>query len=319
MILFGNKSPDAELVILFGNCQTIPIAMQLAAADTSPRGRLYGCVLNHTVPGETRTMPTSEQLRHCVLYLEQYDSSARIPVRETLREQLLDHCPRLIFPTFMMFCLWPFDTEETRGTSELPDFPWGRYPHGDSLGLELSADRLAGEQAVTAYMLLSEKRMPDIQLRLQQDIDRIIRHDQASDIQIGDYVIPNFQQRKLFLSTGHVSNEALLEIATRIHRATVPILGEDPEVGLTRMKRAMAGYCGMSSFELPIHPMVAHQLQLKYCDQESSFNWFGHHWSFSEYIARYIALDCSWSVLDARLSSTAVSERRSISSPSASN
>ncbi len=296
MILYGSKNPNAELVILFGNCQTIPIALQLAAADTSPKGRTYGCVLNHRVPGEIQLMPTAEQLKRCVLYLEQYDSPSTIPTREMLREQLLDHCPRLIFPTFMMFCLWPFDTAETHGTSELPSFPWGRYPHGDSLGLELAADTLTREQAMEAYMQLSQSRMPDLQQRLQNDVDRIGRHDRASDIQIGDYVIPNFRQRKVFLTPGHVSNEALLEMATRIHRAIAPTLGNDPEVGCIRMERAITDYQGMSAFELPIHPSVAHELQLQYCNRDTRFNWFGHHWTFSEYIARYITYDCSWNI-----------------------
>ncbi len=295
MILYGNAAPDAELVILYGNCQTVPLAMLLAAADASPKGRGYVCVLNHAVPGQPHVMPGAEELQRCILYLEQYDSEESIATRETLRQGLPDSCPRLIFPTFMMFCFWPFDTKDPRAELE-PNMPWGRYPYGDSVGLAVAAQGLSGDQAVSAYLQLAAEHMPDLQQRLLVDIERITRHDQASDIAIGDYVLDNFRRQHLFWTTGHVCSEALGVLGKRIYQATLPLLGGDPNQGLASIDEAVNEYSGMGNVQVPIHPDVARELELEFYDEQMPFLWFGHRWDFNQYITRYIAYDRSWQI-----------------------
>ncbi|SIR93597.1 hypothetical protein SAMN05878276_1001 [Aquipseudomonas alcaligenes] len=297
MIVHGNTAPDAELVILYGNCQTVPLALQLAAADSSPAGRGYACVLNHAVPGHPRELPEAKDLQRCVLYLEQYDREESIAVRDAVRRGLPDGCPRLIFPAFMFYCPWPFYRRvEPRAEME-PGMPWGRYPYGDSVGLEIARQGLAEEQSVAAYMQLSNERMPDLQHRLQIDIERITRHDAASDIVIGDYVLANFRRKHLFWTPGHVCNEALGVLAQRLFKATLPLLGGDAETGLAQMDAALSTYSGMSAMQLPIHPQVARALELEFCDEQTPMQWFGNRWNFSQYIRRYIAYDRSWQIV----------------------
>lgn len=71
MLFYGNPAPDAELVVMYGNCQ-IPFLASLLAAAHGDKGFL--CVLNHAPPGEEPDRPTPEQMQRCCLYLEQYDS-----------------------------------------------------------------------------------------------------------------------------------------------------------------------------------------------------------------------------------------------------
>ncbi|WP_417582449.1 WcbI family polysaccharide biosynthesis putative acetyltransferase [Nitrincola sp.] len=295
MITFGSTQLDSKLIIIYGNCQTVPLAMQLAAADTvAPENRAYVCVLNHALPGKLIALPSAEQLSRCILYLEQYDSAvSALPVRDMLRQKIPRNCPRLVFPTFMMFCFWPFECTDPRNAPE-PNFPWGRYPHGDSLALELVSRGLKGEEAINTYMDISLQRMPDLQLSLQRDIARIARHDQASDVHIGDYVIANFRRKHLFLTTGHVCNDALHELGRRLYQKVSPILGSILEEGLDRIEKAIATYTGMSSFQMPIHPYIARELGLEFYDEQLQFNWFGNAWSFQQFIGRYIAYDRDW-------------------------
>ncbi len=77
MILYGNQASDAELVLLYGNCQT-PFLARLLAAAREDKG--YLCVLNHAPPGKEPEKPTAEQMRRCSLYLEQYDSQPDLSV-----------------------------------------------------------------------------------------------------------------------------------------------------------------------------------------------------------------------------------------------
>ena len=76
MILYGNQANDAELVLLYGNCQT-PFLARLLAAARDDKG--YLCVLNHAPPGKEPERPTAAQMRRCTLYLEQYDSQPDLP------------------------------------------------------------------------------------------------------------------------------------------------------------------------------------------------------------------------------------------------
>ncbi|SDT93722.1 Methyltransferase domain-containing protein [Pseudomonas pohangensis] len=295
MHIYGSSEPDAELIILYGNCQTTFLASQLAATDSSPNGRTYACVLNHQIPGQMRVLPTAEQLGRCILYLEQYDSEEHLPVRDMLRQAIPMDCPRLIFPTFMMFCLWPFDCVETRMQQE-PDFVWGRYPYGDAIGLEVAASGLQSERATRVYMQLSTERMPDLQQRLQCDIERIRRHDKACDVIIGDYVLDNFRRKHVFWTTGHVSSEAIGVLGKRLYQAALPILGGELSAGLARIEAELATFPGMGSVQVPIHPLVAQALELEYCSPGFRFNWYNNLWSFEEYLPRYLAYDRNWKV-----------------------
>lgn len=293
MITYGNDAPDAPLVLLYGNCQTTYLAMLLAAANGPSGEYAYACVLNHAIPGQQQVMPSEHDFARCVLYLEQYDSEKLMAIRETARRSLPAGCPRLVFPTFMMFCLWPFESHDPRQVSE-PDFIWGRYPHGDSLGIEVAHRGLAGEAAAEAYMQLFQARMPDAQSLLRKDLERIARHDNASDVRIGDYVIANFRRTHLFWTTGHVSSAAITELALRLHAAVLPILGGDLRQGQSRIRECGTHFSGMGEQQLPVHPQLARDLGLEYCDENTRFSWFGHHWTFREYIARYITYDRSW-------------------------
>jgi hypothetical protein len=46
-------------------------------------------------------------------------------------------------------------------------------------------------------------------------------------------------------------------------------VGQDPEV-------------------VPLHPLVAERLDIKYYDPAALYRWRGHEWTFREYILKYI-------------------------------
>ena len=119
MLFYGNPAPDAELAVMYGNCQ-IPFLARLLAAAHGDKGFL--CVLNHAPPGEEPDRPTPEQMQRCCLYLEQYDSQFDLaawgvppeveryglPLCRYLREHCPPACPTITYPSFVMTCMWPF-------------------------------------------------------------------------------------------------------------------------------------------------------------------------------------------------------------------
>lgn len=305
MLYFGNTAPDAELVIIYGNCQ-IPFLATLLAAAHSDKGFL--CVLNHAPPGEEAEKPSIEQLQRCRLYLEQYDSQPDlpnpeklpetkrygIPLRRYLRENRPKSCPQFIFPSFLLTCMWPFArTGDTRNKPE-PGYVWGRYPYGNSVAMRVAARGLKRQEALEAYKRLSKQRMPDFRKVLKKAKIKLETRDAHCNIKIADYVWENFRERHIFLSWGHVRKEAIGVLAERIHDMIQPLLGGEAESTRQQLLAAIEQIPDMDTLEEPIDPAVAAGLGLKFCPPDKRFRWYEQYWTFEEYMTRYLDYDTNW-------------------------
>ena len=305
MLFYGNPAPDAELVVMYGNCQ-IPFLASLLAAAHGDKGFL--CVLNHAPPGEEPDRPTPEQMQRCCLYLEQYDSQFDLaawgvppeveryglPLCRYLREHCPPACPTITYPSFVMTCMWPFAvTSDPRNVPE-PAYVWGRYPYGNRVALEVAASGLRGAQALAAYQQQSAAQMPDLAALLARAEHKLWRRDAQCDVKIGDYVWSNFRERHLFLAYAHVRAEAIGELAQRLWRAVQPLLGGDADAAWRRLNAAIDAMPDMDTMEEPIDPLVAQELGLKFYQPDMRFRWFDQRWTFAEYITRYIDYDTSW-------------------------
>lgn len=293
MLRYGNLSPDAALVILYGNCQAPYLALQLALADARPDGLGYLCVLNHTEPGGVIERPTPRELARCVLYLEQYEYRTSFDTRAELRQALGPGCPRLTFPPLVMYAPWPFDAQESRLPPD-EQYVWGRYPMGDSVGQEVAAMGLNPEDVMAAYRKRAREKMPDLQARLDLDIARMEERDSVCDVVIADYVRAHFRERHLFWTTAHVSVELIAEMGKRLYRACLPVLGGDFDSGVERIRHGLAGIDGMGEIQVPIDAEVAQTLGLKFHSADMRYRWYDQQWTFDEYMRRYITCDTRW-------------------------
>lgn len=294
LMLYGSTAPDAELVILYGNCQIPFLAHQLACADVNPRPRGYLCVLNHAASGQVVEQPSVADLARCVLYLEQYEYRPRAEVRELLRSGVPAGCPKRVFPPLVMHSLWPFDVVAQRMPPDAR-FVWGRYPMGDAIGLEVAALGLEIGAAVEAYWRLSAERMPDLNALLAHDLDRMDQRDLASDVKIADHVRENFRNRHLFWTNRQVSIDLIGELGARLYRASLPVLGGDEALGLERIRLGLPALGdGMGDLQVPIHPQIARTFDLDYVDETTRYRWYDQRWTFHEYLRHYLAADSDW-------------------------
>lgn len=305
MLYYGNPAPEAELVILYGNCQTPFLARLLAAAH---EGKGYLCVLNHAPPGEEPSRPSPEQMSRCCLFLEQYDSQATLPavghvpdlrpyglpLREFLRAHCPPECPRIVFPSLIMTCMWPFAAVGNPRNAPEPGYAWGRFPYGNRLAQEVVAQGLSGAAALEAYLRLSAEQMPDLPALLERARVKLEARDAHCDVKIADYVWGNFRERHLFLSYAHVRAEAIGALGLRLLAAIQPLLGGDAEAARQRLEAALAVMPDMDTMEDPIDPAVAAGLGLKFYKPGMRFRWFSQHWTFTEYMARYLDHDTTW-------------------------
>ncbi|RYF41051.1 MAG: hypothetical protein EOO25_10965 [Comamonadaceae bacterium] len=181
---------------------------------------------------------------------------------------------------------WPFECAEPRGQAE-PGYPWKRYPHGDSVGLQIAQAGLSGPLAVAAYLDLSMREMPDLQERLQRDVDRMHRYDSHCDVKLADFVLDNFRKQHLFWTYCHVSETCIQELALRMAAAARPLLG-GTQARAAQCIAARMGFGGLGDVQVPIHPVVAATLGLQFCEAERTYRWYSQQWTFYDYIQRYI-------------------------------
>jgi hypothetical protein len=293
-LIYGNPASDAERVYIYGNCQTVFLAPFLAAANDRYQ---YVCVLNHSEPGTPLFLPEEKKLEQCAFYLEQYDgrSEEHLIVRNKLRSVIPPDCPKRVFPSFFLYSLWPFDCFESRNSVEI-GFPWGRYPYGDRVAMEVAESGLKGATAYTEYMRRAALQMPDIRQVIVAEMERIVQRDAKCDIPVGDYVQDVFRQEHAFWTTGHVSLDAIEVLAERLYETLWPILGGDRQEGRRNLHAAKANLPPMGSQQVPIHPFVAEAADLKFWHPDLKYSWFNNLWTFEEYMLRYISYDRSWQI-----------------------
>ena len=290
-MIFGGKTAQARTVLVYGNCQAPYLAQLLGEIDDLNDDYRFVAAINHAVPGEELAPVADVHFRDVALCLAQYEKRADSPIALALRSRLPPGCPVITFPSFVMNSFWPFDCPEPRGLPD-PAYPWKRYPFGDMIGLRIAQAGLAGPLAVAAYLDHSLRKMPKLDVRLQRDIDRLHYYDARCDVKLADYVEANFRQHHLFWTEGHISQEGVVELARRVATAARPVLGGS--AGRTEECLAATAFAGMGNLQLPIHPMVADALGLRFWESDMAYHWYSQEWTFYEYIERYIAFDTSW-------------------------
>ncbi|MBX3657859.1 MAG: hypothetical protein KF740_05440 [Ramlibacter sp.] len=292
VLMYGGRTAQPRNVLVYGNCQAPFLAQMLAALDDLNDDYRFVYAPNHALPGEQKApVPPDHCFENVALVLWQFEEYAANPAALAVRARLPAHCPVVTYPSFVMTSLWPFECPEPRGAVD-PAYPWGRYPLGDMIGLQIRATGLSGPLAVAAYLDLSLQKMPALEVRLQRDIDRMHRYDAQCDVQLADFVEANFRDQHLFWTSGHMSGGAVSELARRVAAVARPYLGG--QAG--RMETCLAAVepPGMGELQMPIHPMVTDRLGLRFCAPDMTYQWYTQHWTFYDYMARYIPLDTSW-------------------------
>ena len=292
-LTYGGRSEHARTVIVYGNCQAPFLCEQLSRLDDLNADYRFVAALNHGFPDPEVPPPVPDiHFRDVALYLSQHEDQPGRPSRLALESRLPHGCPVIRFPSFVMNSLWPFECPEPRLQS-VPEYPIGRFPAGDMIGLEIGRAGLTGPISVAAYMDLSLRKMPDMAVRLERDIKRMRHYDAHCDIALTDWVLDHVRSHHLFWTAGHVSALGVAELTRRVASVARPILGGSAERADACLAASM-DYGGMGGLQLPIHPAVSDALGLSYGGPDQIYRWYSQEWNFFEYIERYIAYDTNW-------------------------
>ena len=274
-------------LIMYGNCQAGVFAdcFKHFLQSTAVQWDMH-YVMNFVHPSQPQETIAADHLARCVLVFEQLDTAHPLPL--WLQERLPGNTKIIRFAPLDFNLYWPFNLDDPRNASEPPDYPFGRFPYGDRIVVELLRQGLSGDALWQAYQERSILRIPDLNRLHELEAQRLIARDAAADIMVADLILSNYRDVPLFWTINHPSGWLLGRVLGRLLRAARDPLGlpEDPE------PRAIELFSSWEPFDhqqQPIHPEIARRLGLTWLTPEHTYRYFdGSHLTFEEFMIRYI-------------------------------
>jgi hypothetical protein len=214
---------------------------------------------------------------------EQVESGKETLHRTALHERLPAGCPVVKFPPLSATCLWPFAGNDPRRAGD-PN----RYPWPDSIAAALAAENLPDDDLFEAYLRITTERMPDLDRRLRMDVTRWKASDAVSDVQMAEWIEQTFRTTNLFYTSGHIAAPAIARLMKQLLSRSAVLGGSLIRAAIAETDALLARHCGQDYESVPIHPLVAERLDLRFFDPAATYRWHEHDWTFRQYILHYI-------------------------------
>lgn len=214
---------------------------------------------------------------------EQVETGGLSSNRATLHERLPKNVPIVTFPPFSATCLWPFAGNDPRVARD-PD----RYPWPDSIAAVLSTEDLPDDELFEKYLRVTAERMPDLDRRLRLDITRWKAADAIADIPLAEWVEKTFQTVSLFHTSGHITAPAVGYLMKQLLNRTTILPPALARAAIGDVDILLRRHTGQNFECVPIHPLVAERLNLRFYDPDATYRWHAHEWTFRQYILHYI-------------------------------
>jgi hypothetical protein len=276
------------IVIVYGNCQAGLFADSFHNFPSSAAKWDVHYVMSFVHPSEPQHQIARADLAECALVLEQLDNANPLP--DWVRDDLPADVPIVRFPPIDFNLLWPFNFVDPRNVSEPPDYPFGRFPYGDRVVIELMREGLSDGALWEAYCERSLMRLPDLGRLRGLEAQRLVARDAAVDIMVSDLVLANHRDKPLFWTINHPTGWLLGRVLARLLRAAQERLGAEPDDETE--EQALQLFSSWEPFghqHQPIHPEVARRLGLKWWTPERTYQYFdGTRLTFDEFMMRYI-------------------------------
>ena len=246
--------------------------------------------------------PALDDVRHAVMGLPEgrlaaiwLQKSPEGPSLESLRDVAGD-TPVVSFPHVSMELLWPFEGLDPRLTAEPPLYPRGRYPYSDAVAAQVVAEGPREDpDAVARYMALSEQALPDFAAALADYAALLRARDEDCTIKLAGFILSQFQSVRLFHNPQAPTGALMAHLAFQLAVNGGALPPEALGGVLLELDRLMAGFLGLWSEQLPIHPAIAAGYHLRWHDPAARYRWHENEWSFEDYMANYIRW-ASWTV-----------------------
>ena len=112
--------------------------------------------------------------------------------------------------------------------------------------------------------------------------------DAIADIKAADWVTQNLTTVRLFHTSGHLTAAPIRFLLRQLLPRTEAIGPKLAAIGVQEAERLLRHHQGQDFECVPIHPLVAERMQLRFFDPDARHRWHGHEWTFRQYILHYI-------------------------------
>jgi hypothetical protein len=264
-------------LIVYGSCQAQEIA---ALARTIPAISLqYEVVylVSFSLDGVTQPRLEDKKVKACRLLWEQFDNSNPFPHHDLLPAT----AQQIMFPGIDMNCLWPFNTRDPLNAPE-PTLPFGRFPYGDRLIIELMDQGLTKQDVISAYDDAAWRIEPQLQRLLAIDTARHAQREAKCAVSISDRLVGELPKTRPLWTNNHPTLDILQTLFERLCAATW-------EGRIKPWEIAASPYSDPFTYlQMPIHRVVAEALSLTWWSpsMEYALPGFGKL-TFEQYIDAY--------------------------------
>ncbi|HTW69494.1 MAG TPA: WcbI family polysaccharide biosynthesis putative acetyltransferase [Acetobacteraceae bacterium] len=214
---------------------------------------------------------------------EQVETGPPSAHRQALHRQLPAACQIVRFPPLNALCLWPFAGNDPRLAADPARYPWP-----DSVAASLAAGDQPDEVLFQRYMTITTERMPDLERRLRMDVARWRAVDEESDVRIAGWAERQFREVKLFHAAGHLTAAPIAFLLWQLLERTTILPNQILPAAHAEIDTLLRHHQGQDFESVPIHPLVAERLGLRFYDPNTLYRWHSHEWTLREYILHYI-------------------------------
>jgi hypothetical protein len=262
-------------VIIIGNCQAQTVYEALTrtrAFNTRVNAKYHFVGLQQNLHELARN-----ELANCeMLLVQDINDWENYPLRSDIREDL----PIIKFPLLHFASLWPFDHYNGPGDREAyeREAPNLTFLYLDGLLARLRREIPDREQRLVAYRSLSIEGMVNYVRLHDFEKRRLTAMDKQFGIDIGKFILDNFQRKKLFYTTNHPNGQVLALLLQHLLRY----------LGVDATCRPITSLDHLSRLQVPVHPKVARALGVKWASEATKYLYGGERITWETYVRRYI-------------------------------
>jgi hypothetical protein len=267
--------PKRRNVLIIGNCQaqTVCEALVRTGGFNSRLNAKYHFV---GLQQNLHELGKAELENSDILLVQDIRDWENYPLRRYIRDDI----EIVKFPLLHFASLWPFDHYNGPGDKEAYEREWPNltFLYHDGLLARLRREIPDREQRLATYRSLEVAgvinfvRMHDFEKR------RLIAMDKQFGFEIGQYILNNFQRKRLFYTTNHPNAEIFVMLMQYL-------LGH---FGIEQVFRPAAILDHLQRLQVPVHPKVARALGVRWAHETTKYVYCGEAITWETYVRRYI-------------------------------
>lgn len=271
-----------DSIVLFGNCQAHAIGEVLKAVTSLSRQFEVYTVVDFPDPttGNFMSVPSSIMDR-CSIFLCQTAAERVLP---DFLKPLETRARVLRFPVLYCQPLWPTHAQDSRNVWE-ERCPFGRYPYGDRVLLDLIGQKLPTEEIVERYLEMPVAENMQVGRLYEMWSALLDEIDAESDIILGNFIRERFSHERIFWTINHPTETVIRKIVNEIFNYL-----NFPEVWRAELDDAFRHVnIGVDQLHTPIHPSIIDYFGLKWAYGPIRYRHYNDGtFTLQEWIKRYV-------------------------------